>query len=99
MAIRNYECWKCHFDFHAHDTLPCSVDHKCPRCGVGVRKWIPSKEDKIKGTYRYDPSSSLVLRTGREKQQLFVHGYYQAIQRNGEIIDVEVLDAYTPRIG
>lgn len=76
MARRRFECWNCHKRFDGHDNLPMQYDHTCPRCGCGVRKWIPTTEDRKRGTRYKDFASGLRVRLGREGWNLFFNGRY-----------------------
>ena len=91
-----YWCWQCKNKFLGHGWLPGLFDEICPRCGAGCRAWIPSEEDKLRGTYRYDVGTGLMLRTGREHQMLFAHGYYKTRTHDTEIIGVDNYGDYIP---
>lgn len=91
-----YKCWQCRMKFLGKSYLPCLIDEVCLRCGAGTRGWIPSVEDKRRGTLYYDVGTGLYLRSGREHQMLFAHGYYKTKTHDSEILEVCNYGDYTP---
>ena len=95
---RLYKCWQCKFYVVGHDPLPCSVDHVCPRCGAGARTWIPTQEEKLRGASYYDVSSDLILRLGREHQQLWANGFLKLKTHDTDILEVCDISDFTPSV-
>ena len=90
------KCWQCSNVFMGHCYLPGLEDEICPRCGAGCRGWVQTQEDKVRGTLYYDVGTGLILRSGRERQMLFAHGYYKTKTHGTEIISVDNYGDYTP---
>jgi len=82
--------------FLGHGWMPCLFDEICPRCGSGCRGWLPSEEDKLRGTAYYDVGTELILRSGRERQMLFAHGFYKTRTHGTEILSVDNYGDYIP---
>ena len=98
MPIRDfwYKCWQCKLRFLGHSFMPCLVDEICPRCGAGCRAWQPTDEDKRIGTRYFDVGTGLYLRSGREHQDLWAHGYLKLKTHDADILEVCDPSDYTP---
>lgn len=93
-----FKCWQCPMKFVGHDSMPCANDMVCPRCGAGSRAWIPTMEDKLRGTKYYDAGTGLILRSGREHQELYAHGYLKLKTHDSDILEVCDVSDYTPSV-
>lgn len=96
MPVNRFLCWQCQNKFIGHSSVPGEHDERCPRCGAGTRGWIPTAEDKKCGTRYFDVGSGLYLRSGREYQELWAHGFLKLKTHGSDILEVCDVSDYTP---